>query len=1047
MKWTWMDWTRSVELGCLVLLLGLSPAALAQPAPGAPAQNQPVDAPTKKLMAANGLFQRGLFKLAAHEYQEFLEQYPQHTGVAAARYALGVCQYRLGDFNKAVELLNPIARDPQFEQKDEALAVLGYCELSLKHYDKALADFDELSQKYPASKHAESAALYRAQVLYLANQPKQADEAADAFIGRYPKSAQLPAALYFKALAERALGQDDQAVQTLSRLTKDFPDSRYQLDSLLLSGQSLESQGKLDAAIEQYRRMLAAAPETRKADAEYSLGVALYKAGKYDEAIQQLKAVDTDGADGPDVKPARLQLGLVQLAAGKVAEARTTLSAVAQGDPVRAADARYGLAECDMADKKFEPAHAALDQLARLQSAPANLPQILLDRAVCLMELGKFEDAALEFAELQARDLKAPQVPEAMYRQAFCLHKLGKFDQSHAICQALAKLPPSASSGPAAELDAENLFLLGKYAEAEKAFTALSAQTKDESRALRFRMRIGQCEYFSGNYAGAVERLSPLAADARVAQADELQPAIFLLGDALLQQGKDAEAIDALKKFLAVTKGDKLETQYKLALAQLGAKDTDGARATLAQVTSGPLTSPWVQRSLFESGQLDYKAGKPEPAAAALNKVLAANPPAELAAPATYLLGWVDFDAKRFTDAAARWKQVQEKYPDNKLAADAAFQQGVALKEAGKNDEALAILQSFAAAHPDNPNTPRARQIAAACLTAQGKHDQAATILTSLAADPKAADTVLYDLAWAQRNTRNTAGAQETYRRLLKDHPDSKLAPATRTELAEFLYADKKYDEAVALLEAVVADKQADPKVVSAASYRLGWCYDKLGKPDKAAAVFGTFEDAKGDDEAAGSALLQAGLASAEQGKADQAEKYLSDMLRKYPQDKQAAIALLKLGEVQNDQSKYDAAYQTFTEFLQKYPKDEFAYRATFGLGWSLENRKQYQPAREAYEKVIAANNGETAARAQFQIGETFLAEQKFEQAVPALLAVEDVYAYPKWSARALYEAGRAFEQLKEVDQARRQYTQLRTKYKDAPEAEMAQDRLKNMTG
>ena len=96
---------------------------------------------------------------------------------------------------------------------------------------------------------------------------------------------------------------------------------------------------------------------------------------------------------------------------------------------------------------------------------------------------------------------------------------------------------------------------------------------------------------------------------------------------------------------------------------------------------------------------------------------------------------------------------------------------------------------------------------------------------------------------------------------------------------------------------------------------------------------------------------------------------------------------------------------------------------------------------------MIAGHNGETAARAQFQIGETYLAEQKFDQAIPALLAVDDVYAYPTWSARALLEAGRAFEQLKQIDQAKQQYTQLLAKYKDAPEAPMARDRLKAIKG
>ena len=94
---------------------------------------------------------------------------------------------------------------------------------------------------------------------------------------------------------------------------------------------------------------------------------------------------------------------------------------------------------------------------------------------------------------------------------------------------------------------------------------------------------------------------------------------------------------------------------------------------------------------------------------------------------------------------------------------------------------------------------------------------------------------------------------------------------------------------------------------------------------------------------------------------------------------------MLKLAEVQAAQNKFDASLQTDQEFLKKYPKDPFAYRAQFGVGWALENQKKYDDARAAYQKVIAATNGETAARAQFQTGETYLAEQKFEQAIPAL--------------------------------------------------------------
>ncbi|HWE92958.1 MAG TPA: tetratricopeptide repeat protein [Tepidisphaeraceae bacterium] len=1059
MKFSLKDWRWTPGLACaasaalatsLLAKPGLPAqgyavlAADAQLPPGSQAQSPEVDPATKKLMAAHGLFQRGLFKLAADGYKEFLTQNPQHPEATNARYALAVCAYRLNDYPAAIESLQPVLKDPKFEQKDEALAVLGYCQLAGKQYDAAQATFGDLLAKYPKSKHAESAGVYQVQALYLGGKHAEAVKAAAAFSGQYPNSAERPTTLYFQSLSLRALGRNEEAAATLEALTKDHPDSKYKLDAILLLGQTLEAQGKGDAAIEQYRRMLAAAPETRKADAHYSLGVALYKSAKYDEAAKELGVVAADFPSSPYAKPAKLQQGLAQLATGKTADARRTLSAVVQEDPARAPDAQYGLAQCDIADKKFEPARAALDSLSQQQPAPANLPQILLDRAVCGMELAKYEDAAGEFAALATKFPKSPLLPEAIYRQAFCLHKLAKYEQSHAACAQVASLPPSEMTTPAAELDAENLFLLGKYPDAQKAFASLAAGAKTDIAKLRYQFRQGQCEYFAGNYDKAVALLQPVADDPQVDKSADLQQAVFLLGDAQLQQKKHAQAAEALKKYIAMAKGEKREAQCKLALAQLGAGDADAAQATLAPLTQGPSDDPWVQRALIEYGQLCYKNKKPDAAATALSKLAAANAPAELAAPAAYLLGWIDFDAKRYPDAAARWKTVVEKYPNHPLATDASFQAGVALKEAGKPDEAVAALQSFAAAHADSPNAPKARQLAAAILGGQGKNEQAAKMLADLAADPKASDTVLYDLAWAQRGTRDSAAATESYRRLLKAHSDSKLAPAARTELADLLYADKKYSDAAELLETVVADKSADAKVQTAAMYQLGWCYAKLNKPDKAAAIFSEFAATHPDDaDLTPSALLQAGIASCDEGKFDRAEKSLAQLVKNFPTYKDAPVAFLRLGEAQSEQQEFDAALATYRQFLQKFPKSEFAYRAEYGCGWALENQKQYDAARAAYQRVIATSNTETAARAQFQIGETCLAEGKLEQSIKEFLAVEDVYKYPKWSARALLESGRAFEQLKQPAEARQQYAQLVAKYKDAPEAQLAQERLK----
>ena len=109
------------------------------------AQTPGADPGAKKLLAANGLFQRQLYKLAAEQYTDFLKDYPAHREAKAAKYALAVCFYRLNDHEKAAKNLDELlAAEGEFAQRDEAMLVLGYCRLSLKDYQKAIATFDDL---------------------------------------------------------------------------------------------------------------------------------------------------------------------------------------------------------------------------------------------------------------------------------------------------------------------------------------------------------------------------------------------------------------------------------------------------------------------------------------------------------------------------------------------------------------------------------------------------------------------------------------------------------------------------------------------------------------------------------------------------------------------------------------------------------------------------------------------------------------------------------------------------------------------------------------
>ncbi len=1035
------------RIGRMWISLAVLAGVAAVSALPARAQEGGVDPAVKQLVAANGLFQQGLPKLAAEEYEAFLKNYPSHVEVSSARYGLAICRYQLTEHAEAIKHLQLLAEDKKFKQRDEALAVLGHCLLATKQYPAAMKAFDQLLAEFPASKHAEVVALNRAQVLYLLEKPADSQKACKEFLKKYSSSPRHGSAEYFLACSQMALNETGDAEKTLKTFLKDKDnkDSAHRVDAILLLGQCLEARGQLDEAVGQYKDYIEAAPVAKRGDGYYSVGLAQYKAKKYPDAVEALTAVVTKYESSSYGAAARLQLGLAQLAAGQAGEARTTLEKVKGSDPARAAKATYWLIQCDMSQKNWGPARTALEALGKNETAKENAEAVAFDKALCAMELGQFDPAAKEFGEFVKAYPSGAQAPEATYRQAFCLHKLTRYGESQALCEKILSGSGHPMAGATQELAAENLFLLNKPAEASKLFRGLlgSAQGRQKQQ---FALRLGQCEFLAGRYEEAVKMLSPVVADPAAGKDQQFRDAAFFLGDAQFQAGQFADSAKTLAAYLAADGPRKEEGAFKLGLAQLKAGQTGEAEKTLAKLADAPAGSPWVARGQLAYGQLLYRQlNQPDKAAGVLGKVLdeKANAPADLIVPASYLMGWIDFDAKRYDQGAARFAAIVAKHNDDPLASDAALQQAICLKEAGKAADAYKILQKYEDVYPGSKRKAEARQLAATCVV---KTDPAGAVklLTPLAdKDATCTDTVLYELAWAHRDAKDAAKAVEAYKKLVSKFSASKLAPPARVELAGLLYLDKKYDEAGKLASEVIADGSADAKTRTAAQYRLGWCLAESDKQAQAAKIFVDLVAASPSDALAPSATFRAGVCFAAGGAAKDAQKWLSDVIEKYPADEVVPAARLKLGEVYASANEWAKSAETYKTFIEKHPADKAAYMALFGLGWAMENQGNYDEARKQYTEVTAKTNSPTAARAQFQIGECYFAQKQFEPAVKELLKVGIIYNYPEWSAKAHLEAGRAFESLSQPDQAKKQYTECINKAKGSDVAKVAASRLK----
>lgn len=118
-------------------------------------------------------------------------------------------------------------------------------------------------------------------------------------------------------------------------------------------------------------------------------------------------------------------------------------------------------------------------------------------------------------------------------------------------------------------------------------------------------------------------------------------------------------------------------------------------------------------------------------------------------------------------------------------------------------------------------------------------------------------------------------------------------------------------------------------------------------------------------------------------------------------------------------------------------------------LAANLEIRQlRFDRGRALLEQVVRSPESGTnlRGRAQWMIGETFFMQQKFPEAIAAYRQVEAISESDEWTAMALVQAGKSFEQLGRTREATVCYSTLVSRFGESPHATGARQRLAAMT-
>ena len=231
------------------------------------------------------------------------------------------------------------------------------------------------------------------------------------------------------------------------------------------------------------------------------------------------------------------------------------------------------------------------------------------------------------------------------------------------------------------------------------------------------------------------------------------------------------------------------------------------------------------------------------------------------------------------------------------------------------------------------------------------------------------------------------------------------------------------------------------------AQYRLGWCYFQNKDYRKAAQIYELVSEGQVIDVSM-NALWQAGESRLYVKEYDAASANFKKVAHEAKPTEKNLIQLqeqawLRLGNSQALAKRWAESSKTYASFIERYPKHPQSRLAHVGMGVAFREQKLHDEAIVAFSGVLKGEKrDELGAKGQYLLGECYLDQKKYDQAIAEYMKVAP-YPFKEWQSKALYESAVAFERKGDRTRANEQFGELMRKYPETEAAKLVDKRGK----
>ncbi|MBN1353442.1 MAG: tetratricopeptide repeat protein, partial [Candidatus Omnitrophica bacterium] len=363
--------------------------------------------PTEQLDFADGLLDKGFYRMAAEEYRRFIESFPESEYVAEAYFGLAESLF--------------------------------YSKL----YSEAIDWYRKYSEHFPAGKDYVASALRTGQILFLAN---KYDEALDHFSSIKKdnlNAAELQTLYFYTGKVHGAKGEKDKAVQVFKEAVGANPSKDSELTSLALLeiGDMLSAESDYEKAVPYYvKAQECACSEEVVNVAVYKQAEAYFYAGNYTTAGELFRGIVKKRPAGGILQDslANLLLSSFYDSAYKdvVSEYEKNEGLITNGKAFLNA---YYIVACAYAElERYDEALSILDKLLASDSlSEENRQRAFLKKAEILIKAKRF-GAAKDLLEVHIGKTQSESA-EPLFLRAEAFYGLGNYGASYILYKEISE--------------------------------------------------------------------------------------------------------------------------------------------------------------------------------------------------------------------------------------------------------------------------------------------------------------------------------------------------------------------------------------------------------------------------------------------------------------------------------------------------------------------------------------------------------------------------------------------------------------------------------